>query len=45
MEQFRDRVKEVAIIVTAVREGATASMIMESNVGVWRVYTTGSMVI
>jgi tRNA A-37 threonylcarbamoyl transferase component Bud32 len=27
MEQFRDRVKEVAIIVTAVREGATASMI------------------
>jgi len=23
MEQFRDRVKEVAIIVTAVREGAT----------------------
>ncbi|KAH8955083.1 hypothetical protein BDL97_08G116300 [Sphagnum fallax] len=27
MEQFRDRVKEVAIIVTAVREGATVSMI------------------
>jgi hypothetical protein len=27
MEQFRDRVKEVAIIVAAVREGATASMI------------------
>jgi hypothetical protein len=27
MEQFRDRVKEVAIIVTAVREGAIVSMI------------------
>jgi tRNA A-37 threonylcarbamoyl transferase component Bud32 len=27
MELFRDRVKEVAIIVTAVREGATVSMI------------------
>ncbi|CAK9277897.1 unnamed protein product [Sphagnum jensenii] len=33
MEQFRDRVKEVEIIVTAVREGATASVINRKQCG------------
>ncbi|CAK9236105.1 unnamed protein product [Sphagnum troendelagicum] len=33
MEQFRDRVKEVANIVAAVREGATASMINGKQCG------------
>jgi len=33
MEQFRDRVEEVAIIVTAVCEGATASMINGKQYG------------
>jgi hypothetical protein len=33
MEQFRDCVKEVAIIVTAVCEGATASMINGKQCG------------
>jgi hypothetical protein len=33
MEQFRDRVKEVAIIVTAVREGETANMINGKQCG------------
>jgi hypothetical protein len=33
MEQFRDRVEEVAIIVTAVCEGATASMINGKQCG------------
>jgi predicted Ser/Thr protein kinase len=33
MEQFRDRVKEVATIVTAVREGATVTMINGKQCG------------